>query len=73
MAYIDTLQARLIKIDTAIDLILSGGVSESKLNDMQIEMWVKTLSLNDLNKMRDRTMEEINALTQNAGGGYYVS
>jgi hypothetical protein len=73
MTSIETLQARLIKIDTAIDLIISGGVAESKLNDMQIELWVKTLSLRDLNSMRDRTIEEIYALTQNAGGGYYVS
>jgi len=64
------LQARLVKIDAAIDAIIEGGASESRLNDQQVEMWVKKLSLTELRQMRKETQIEIAAFTYPQGGRY---
>lgn len=64
------LQARLAKIELAIDAVIEGGASESRLNDQQVEMWIKKLTLAELRAMRKETQTEINALTYPQGGRY---
>ena len=64
------LQARLVKIDAAIDAIIEGGASESRLNDQQVEMWIKKLSLTELRQMRKETQIEIASFIYPQGGRY---
>lgn len=64
------LQARLTQIDATIDAILTGGASESKLNDQQVEIWVKKLSLKELQDMREITEQQIASLSGTRRGFY---
>lgn len=64
------LELRLTQIDAAIDAIITGGAAESKLNDQQVEIWVKKLSLKDLQDMREITEQQIASLNGTRRGFY---
>lgn len=72
MTSLETLHLQLVKVNAAIDIVLTGASSEYKLNDMQVEQWVKRLSLDDLMKMRDDLEMRIDT-AEGTNGGCYVS
>lgn len=68
MALIDDKRAELIKINTAIDLILTGG-QDTRIDDTQVEMWVKRADISVLYK-RQAALEQYIERYDNSGGFY---
>lgn len=70
MALIDDKRAELVKINTAIDIILTGG-QDTRIDDTQVEMWVKRADLATLYARQGQLEAYIDRYDR--PGGYYAS
>lgn len=67
MTDLETLQAELVEVKTAITAVLAGA-QEYRSNDGQYDLWVKKGDLLTLKKMRDDIKSQIASINDDGGG-----